>query len=53
MRNPRIFLEQALAPNETVPLSDDAFGHTVRVLRLKEGDVVTLFNGQAFNGQFG
>jgi 16S rRNA (uracil1498-N3)-methyltransferase len=26
-------------------LSDDAFGHIVRVLRLAEGDLVTLFNG--------
>ncbi|AAZ26272.1 16S rRNA (uracil(1498)-N(3))-methyltransferase [Colwellia psychrerythraea] len=46
MRNPRIFQQSQFALNETVPLSDDAFGHVVRVLRLKEGDTITLFNGE-------
>ena len=45
MRNPRIYLNQALAVNTQVQLSDDAFGHVVRVLRLGEGDAITLFNG--------
>jgi 16S rRNA (uracil1498-N3)-methyltransferase len=46
MRNPRIFQQSQFTLNETVPLSDDAFGHVVRVLRLKEGDTITLFNGE-------
>lgn len=45
MRNPRIFQQSQFSINETVALSDDAFGHVVRVLRLKEGDSITLFNG--------
>ena len=46
MRNPRIFQPSQFSINETVTLSDDAFGHVVRVLRLKEGDTITLFNGE-------
>ena len=49
MRNPRIYLNQAMKVGDTLLLSDDAFGHTVRVLRLKEGDMVTLFNGNVSN----
>ncbi len=45
MRNPRIYQQSQLTLNGTVTLSDDAFGHSVRVLRLKEGDSITLFNG--------
>lgn len=45
MRNPRIFQPSQFSINETVTLSNDAFGHVVRVLRLKEGDSITLFNG--------
>ncbi|WP_019030098.1 16S rRNA (uracil(1498)-N(3))-methyltransferase [Colwellia piezophila] len=45
MRNPRIYQQSQFAINETVTLSADAFGHVVRVLRLKEGDTITLFNG--------
>ena len=52
MRNPRIYLNQSLNVNETVALSDDAFGHVVRVLRLKEGDNITLFNGISVDGQY-
>ena len=50
MRNPRIYLNQALAVNTQVQLSDDAFGHVVRVLRLSDGDPITLFNGHINNG---
>ena len=46
MRNPRIFQDSDFNLNETVKLSDDAFGHIVRVLRLTLGDVITLFNGK-------
>ena len=45
MRNPRIYQQSQFAVNETVTLSDDAFGHVVRVLRLKNGDTITMFNG--------
>ncbi|WP_448554977.1 16S rRNA (uracil(1498)-N(3))-methyltransferase [Thalassotalea montiporae] len=51
MRNPRIYLNQALAVNTQVQLSDDAFGHVVRVLRLSDGDSITLFNGQINEGK--
>ncbi|REL32204.1 16S rRNA (uracil(1498)-N(3))-methyltransferase [Thalassotalea euphylliae] len=51
MRNPRIYLNQALAVNTQVQLSDDAFGHVVRVLRLSDGDPITLFNGQINEGE--
>ena len=45
MRNPRIYQNTPLNIGGTVDLNDDAFGHTVRVLRLQNGDSVTLFNG--------
>ncbi|WP_448211057.1 16S rRNA (uracil(1498)-N(3))-methyltransferase [Colwellia sp. MEBiC06753] len=47
MRNPRIYLAQPLACGDTVSLSDDAFGHVIRVLRLQNNDVITLFNGES------
>lgn len=45
MRNPRIYQDTPLNVGDTVDLNSDAFGHTVRVLRLQNGDKVTLFNG--------
>jgi 16S rRNA (uracil1498-N3)-methyltransferase len=45
MSNPRIYQASQLNLNETVKLSDDSFGHLIRVLRLSTGDLVTLFNG--------
>lgn len=45
MRNPRIYQSSPLSNNSTVNLSTDAFGHVVRVLRLSDGDNITLFNG--------
>ena len=45
MSNPRIYQASAFTLHETVKLSDDAFGHLIRVLRLKTGDEVTFFNG--------
>jgi 16S rRNA (uracil1498-N3)-methyltransferase len=47
MRNPRIFQAQAFEVGQTQALNEDAFGHIVRVLRLKNGDDITLFNGIA------
>ena len=46
MANPRIYQASIYTLHETVKLSDDAFGHLIRVLRLKEGDQVVLFNGE-------
>jgi 16S rRNA (uracil1498-N3)-methyltransferase len=45
MRNPRIHQAQAFEISQTQALNADAFGHIVRVLRLKDGDDITLFNG--------
>jgi 16S rRNA (uracil1498-N3)-methyltransferase len=46
MRIPRIYQNSELNLHDTVKLSDDAFGHVVRVLRLSAGDTVILFNGK-------
>lgn len=46
MRNPRIYQPTSFQVNDTIDLSEDAFGHTVRVLRLNNGDSITLFNGE-------
>ncbi|MFD2168320.1 16S rRNA (uracil(1498)-N(3))-methyltransferase [Thalassotalea euphylliae] len=51
MRNPRIYLDSPLTANTQVQLSDDAFGHVVRVLRLNQGDAITLFNGSGSDFQ--
>ena len=46
MRNPRIYQNTNFVVGDSVELSADAFGHVVRVLRLADGDAITLFNGQ-------
>lgn len=46
MRIPRIFQAQQWSIGESYALSDDAFGHVIRVLRLKDGDAIVLFNGE-------
>jgi 16S rRNA (uracil1498-N3)-methyltransferase len=46
MPKTRIYQNSEFAINETVKLSDDAFGHIVRVLRLTEGDTIAIFNGK-------
>lgn len=51
MRNPRIYQNTPLVVGETIDLNDDTFGHTVRVLRLQNGDQITLFNGKEINGK--
>ena len=51
MRNPRIYQDQPLKVGNTVQLNADAFGHTIRVLRLNNGDMLTLFNGQLQDGK--
>lgn len=45
MRNPRFFEPQTLSENSQINLSDDAVQH-IRVLRLKNNAVVTLFDGR-------
>lgn len=45
MSNPRIYQDDPFTVGQSIALSDDAFGHVVRVLRLKAGDAITLFNG--------
>lgn len=48
MANPRIYQDQLINIGDTVQLNDDGFGHVVRVLRLKQGDQVRLFNGISY-----
>jgi 16S rRNA (uracil1498-N3)-methyltransferase len=42
---PRVFLDVPLAQGKEVSLEDAAAHHLARVLRLREGDELTLFNG--------
>jgi len=50
MRNPRIFTPSSLNSGATIELDENAFSHAVRVLRLKQGDNLILFNGEG--GEF-
>lgn len=45
MREVRLFVDVPLVPGRTLPLPQDAARHALRVLRLKAGDRVVLFNG--------
>jgi len=45
MRTPRIFHEAPLAEGIQLELGESGANHVARVLRLKEGAAVTLFNG--------
>ena len=47
---PRFHLDQPLRAGSVVTLPEDAAHHAIRVLRLREGDEVTLFNGRG--GEF-
>ena len=49
MRVPRIFHPEPLTVNSTVSLSDDAFQHTIKVLRMQEGQALELFCNDDFN----
>jgi len=52
MSNPRIYQKSNFVVGENITLSDNAFGHVVRVLRLAKGDTLTLFSGnEAFQYQ--
>lgn len=46
MRIPRLYHPGPLPENSRVALDDNAFAHAVRVLRLREGDALILFNGE-------
>lgn len=50
MRIPRIYISTKLATGDTVELDENSFNHTVRVLRLKQGAAIILFNGEG--GEF-
>jgi len=45
MRLHRFYIQQPLAVNSTLKLSDDVWRHCVQVLRYKENDELLLFNG--------
>ena len=47
---PRFYVADALRAGGVLTLSEDAAHHAIRVLRLREGDDVTLFNGRG--GEF-
>lgn len=46
MRLTRVYVDAALAPGARVALEGSAASHVTRVLRLRPGDALTLFNGQ-------
>ncbi|KID55263.1 16S rRNA methyltransferase [Pseudoalteromonas luteoviolacea] len=46
MRIPHIYQPSDLVINQPATLDEDAAGHIARVLRMKEGEHVSLFNGQ-------
>ncbi|MBQ4876976.1 16S rRNA (uracil(1498)-N(3))-methyltransferase [Pseudoalteromonas luteoviolacea] len=46
MRIPHIYQPSGLVINQPTTLDEDAAGHIARVLRMKEGEHVSLFNGQ-------
>jgi 16S rRNA (uracil1498-N3)-methyltransferase len=50
MPQARFFVDAALAEGDETPLPPEVAHHAVRVLRLREGDPVTVFNGRG--GEF-
>lgn len=46
MRVSRLFLDGDLSPGRVIELSPEAVNYVARVLRLRSGDPVTLFNGR-------
>jgi 16S rRNA (uracil1498-N3)-methyltransferase len=51
VRLTRVFVETSLSAGSTVALEGTAAHHVMRVLRLREGDVLTLFDGRG--GEYG
>lgn len=41
----RIYQSIPVLPNSTITLDDNAFNHIVRALRMKEGEIISLFDG--------
>jgi 16S rRNA (uracil1498-N3)-methyltransferase len=52
-RTPRVFVHAPLAPGQRLALEDEAASHLGRVLRVREGAAVTLFDGSGpeFDGE--
>lgn len=50
MRIPRVYLQNELAPGRHVVLDERSHNHVQRVLRMRAGDPLLVFNGQG--GQF-
>lgn len=48
MRIPRIYTPQTLIPQQTIQLEEQASAHLMRVLRLKEGHSIVLFDGSGY-----
>ncbi|QIQ21974.1 16S rRNA (uracil(1498)-N(3))-methyltransferase [Zophobihabitans entericus] len=44
----RLYHSQPLSENNQILLDDDAFNHAIRVLRMKQGDEVILFDGSNY-----
>ena len=51
MRLTRVFVDQPLAAGESCNVGGSAANHIMRVLRLREGDALTLFDGRG--GEYG
>ena len=48
MRIPKIYTEAHLSDNTEFSLNDQEAQHIVKVLRMKEGESLRLFNGSGF-----
>ena len=51
MRLTRVFVEEPLSAGQSCSLQGSAANHVMRVLRLRDGDVLTLFDGRG--GEYG
>lgn len=49
MSKHRFYSAENLVIGATIKLSDNAAGHATRVLRLSQGNMITLFNGDGFD----
>ncbi len=49
MRTIRVFSDQRLQEGGTVTLGEREYHHSIKVLRLRTGDAITLFNGDGFD----
>lgn len=53
MTTPRIYFPENLTINSKIQLDENASNHVVRVLRLKVGETIILFNGKDNAGKIG